>query len=139
MNEMVCNVRHDLRHRAVRNNRDFLDFRKMRLEELQVSKQRVEVFPAGKRFCADQYSAQRPMSLQICVDVARQHGEICRFERPFGIQHKYPVVLSQYVLEHWISSIRQWREYSARGNHINERPRPTERALARFWLSARLL
>jgi hypothetical protein len=85
VHEMVCNVRHDIRQSAVRNDRDFLDFLKMIREELQVRKQSAEVFPAGKRFCAYQYAAQRPMLFQISIYLARQRREVCRFKRPFGI------------------------------------------------------
>src|SRR5450759_1531280 len=67
MDEMVCNVRHDTRDSAIRNDRNFFDSLEMQLEELQVSKQRAKVFPAGKRFCVYQYSAQLPMPLQISI------------------------------------------------------------------------
>jgi len=40
VDEMVCNVRHDIRDSAVRDNRNFLYSLKMLLEELQVSNPR---------------------------------------------------------------------------------------------------
>lgn len=87
VDEMVCKVRHDIRDSAIRDDRNFLDSPKMLLEEPQVSKQRAKIFPAGKRFCVYQYSAQLPMSLKINIDLARQRREVCRFKRPFWMQH----------------------------------------------------
>src|SRR5487761_2672321 len=49
MDKMVCNGRHDIRESAVRDDRNFLDSLNMLFEELQVSKHRGKVFPAGKR------------------------------------------------------------------------------------------
>src|SRR5450759_3552139 len=73
VDEMVCNVRHDIRQNAIRDDRNFLDSPKMLLEEPQVSKQRAKIFPAGKRFCVYQYSAQLPMPLQINIDLSLIH------------------------------------------------------------------
>jgi hypothetical protein len=118
VDEMVCDARHDIRQGAVRDDRNFLDSLKMRLEELQVSKQRAEIFPARKRFCADQHAAQRPMLFQISIYLARQRREISRFKRPFWIEHEYSVVVSYFMVEHWTSSIRLWREYASRGKIV---------------------
>ena len=92
---------------------DFFDALVMRPDEFQVSQQRAEVFPAGKRFCAYQYAVKLPVLLQIRIDMARQRGEVCCFKWSFGMQHQYSVVVSQVVVEHGIFSIghsRQWRE-----------------------------
>ena len=48
VDKMVCNVRHDARDSTIRDDRNFLDPLNMLLEELQVSKHRAKVFPAGK-------------------------------------------------------------------------------------------
>lgn len=93
VDEMICKVRHDIRESAIRDDRNFLDSPKMLLEEPQVSKQRAKVFPAGKRFCVYQYSAQLPMSLQINIDLARQRREVCRLKRPFGMQHQQAFIV----------------------------------------------
>ena len=90
VDEMICNVRHDIRESAVRDDRNFLDSLKMLLEEPQVSKQRAKVFPARKRFCAYQYSAQRPMFLKINIDLARSDVKSAASSGPSGFSTSIP-------------------------------------------------
>src|SRR5271169_1034430 len=99
VDEMVCNLRHDISNSAVRNDRNFLDFPMMFLDEVQMGEQRVEILPARERFCVYQYSTQRTMSLQISIDAVSYFFEICRFKRSFKIYHKY--LVSQFVVYHW--------------------------------------
>ena len=74
VDEMIRDVRHDVRDGAVRDDRNFSDFLEMRFQKLKVRKHRAEVFPAGKRFGAYQYAIQLSMPLQRYLQIGRKEG-----------------------------------------------------------------
>ena len=100
VDEVGCNEWHDRCEATVRDDCDLLDVPVLLLDDLQPREQRAQVIPSPQCRFVNQYSAQRAPLLLAGTDLVGQCRVGSRCKRPFGLEHNYRFVPSQFVIEH---------------------------------------
>ena len=98
--KMLGDARYDRRDPAVGDERDFFNFAVVFANELQVRDKRTKVMPPRKPVRFYEHTMQKPLAFQIGIDLSRQPGEICGFERTFRFYHQNAVVKSHVIVQH---------------------------------------